>query len=164
MFLDLSWCSSEEVESESEVAQSCPTLCNPVDCSPPGFSLHGILQERILEWVAISFSRGSSQPRDRTQVSRIAGRCFNVLVGHIINGYKLRFPGDSDSVTEIFKHTQNFKVQRTTLYSLPSSNNHQLKGTLVSTVSLLISYQSCIVWSQSQILYLSTCKCFKVCL
>ena len=44
------------------VAQSCPTLCDPVDCSPPGFSAHGILQARILEWVAISFSRGSSWP------------------------------------------------------------------------------------------------------
>ena len=44
----------------SEVAQSCPTLCNSMDCSPPGFSLHGILQARVLEWVAISFSRGSS--------------------------------------------------------------------------------------------------------
>ena len=60
----------------SEVTQSCLTLCNPMDCSPPGSSVHGILQARILEWVAISFSRGSSQPRDRTQVSRIAGRCF----------------------------------------------------------------------------------------
>ena len=47
-------------ESESEVAQSCPTLWDPVDCSPPGSSAHGILQARILEWVAISFSRGSS--------------------------------------------------------------------------------------------------------
>ena len=45
---------------ESEVAQSCPTLCNPVDCSLPGSSIHGILQARILEWVAISFSRDSS--------------------------------------------------------------------------------------------------------
>ena len=62
----------------SEVAQSSPTLCNPVDCSPPGSSVHGILQARILEWVAISFSRGSSQPRDRTQVSCIKGRCFNL--------------------------------------------------------------------------------------
>ena len=48
---------------ESEVAQLCPTVCDPVDYSPPGFSVHGILQARILEWVAISFSRGSSQPR-----------------------------------------------------------------------------------------------------
>ena len=65
-------------ESESEVAQSCPTLWDPVDCSLPGSSVHGILQARILEWVAISFSRGSSRPRDQTQVSRIAGRCFNL--------------------------------------------------------------------------------------
>ena len=59
-----------------EVAQSCPTLCNPVDYSLPSSSVHGILQARILEWVAISFSRGSSQPRNRTWVSCIAGRRF----------------------------------------------------------------------------------------
>ena len=52
---------NETSESESEVAQSCPTLCDPVDCSPPSSSVHGILQARILEWVAISFSRGSSR-------------------------------------------------------------------------------------------------------
>ena len=46
------------------VAWSCPTLCDPMDCSPPGFSVHGILQARILEWIAIPFSRGTSQPRD----------------------------------------------------------------------------------------------------
>ena len=63
---------------ESEVAQSCPTLCDPKDCSLPDSSIHGILQARILEWVAISFSRGSSRPRDRTQVSRIGGRCFKL--------------------------------------------------------------------------------------
>ena len=62
----------------SEITQSCPTFCDPVDYSPPGSSVHGVLQARVLEWVAISFSRGSSQPRDRTQVSHIAGRCFNL--------------------------------------------------------------------------------------
>ena len=51
------------------IAQLCPTLCDPMDCSPPDSSVHGILQARILEWVAIPFSRCSSQPRDRTQVS-----------------------------------------------------------------------------------------------
>ena len=51
------------------VAKSYPTLCDPMDCSPPGSSVHGILQARILEWVAISFSRGSSRPRDRTHIS-----------------------------------------------------------------------------------------------
>ena len=63
-------------ESESEVAQSCPTLFDPMYCSLPGSSVHGILQARIPEWIAISFSRGSSQPTDRTQVSCIAGRRF----------------------------------------------------------------------------------------
>ena len=63
---------------ESEVAQSCPTLCYPVDCSLSGSSVHGIFQARVLERVAISFSRGSSQPRNRTRVSCIAGRRFTV--------------------------------------------------------------------------------------
>ena len=61
-----------------EVAQLCPTLCNPMDCSLPGFSVHGILQARIVEWVTISFSRGYSGPRDQTRVSRTAGRRFNL--------------------------------------------------------------------------------------
>ena len=64
---------------ESEVAQSCLTLCNPIDCSLPGFSIHGIFQARVLEWVAISFCRGSSQPRHQTQVSHIVGRHFTIL-------------------------------------------------------------------------------------
>ena len=53
-----------EHSEESEVAQSCPTLCDSMDYSLPGSSVHEIFQARILEWVAISFSRGSSQPRD----------------------------------------------------------------------------------------------------
>ena len=65
-------------ESESEVTQSCPTLCDPMDCSLPGSSVHGIFQARVLEWVAISFSRWSSWPRDWTWVSRIAGRRFTI--------------------------------------------------------------------------------------
>ena len=65
-------------KSKVLVAQSCPTLCNPTDCSPPGSSVHGILQVRILEWVAIYFFRGSSLPRDWTQVSCIADRLFTV--------------------------------------------------------------------------------------
>ena len=53
------------------VLQSCPTLCNPMDCVPPGSSAHGILQARILEWVAMPSSRGLSQPRDQTHVSYV---------------------------------------------------------------------------------------------
>ena len=62
------------------VAQLCPTLCNPMDCSLPGPSVHGILQARILEWVAISFSRGSYRSRDWTRVSCIGGRFFTAWV------------------------------------------------------------------------------------
>ena len=65
-------------ESESEVAQSCPALCDPMDYSPSGSSVHGILQARIVEWVAMPSSRGSSQLRDQTQVSCIAGGFFTV--------------------------------------------------------------------------------------
>ena len=67
-----------QVKWVSEVTQSCPILCNLVDCSLPGFSVPGILQARILEWVTISFSRGSSWPRVWTRVSCVGGRCFNL--------------------------------------------------------------------------------------
>ena len=59
-----------------KATQSCLTLFDSMDCSPPGFSVRGTLQAGILEWVAIPFSKGSSQPRDLTQVSRIAGGFF----------------------------------------------------------------------------------------
>ena len=84
-YLNSDWPSSATVLSlgvkekkESEVAQSCPIVCDPMDCSLPGSSVHEILQARLLEWVAISFSRGSSQPRDWIQVSHIASRRFNL--------------------------------------------------------------------------------------
>ena len=67
-----------EITLKVKVAQSCPTLCNPMDYSLLGSSVHGILQARILEWVAIPFSRGSCQPMDQTQVSHIAGGFFTV--------------------------------------------------------------------------------------
>jgi len=65
-------------ESESEVAQLCHTLCDPMDCSLSGSSVHGILHARNLEWIAISFSRRSSPPRDRTRVSRVVDRRFTI--------------------------------------------------------------------------------------
>ena len=65
-------------------AQSCPTLCDHMDCGPPGFSVHGILQPRILEWAAIPFSNGSSWARDWTWVSCIASRFFTI---HATRGY-----------------------------------------------------------------------------
>ena len=93
-----------KVKSESEVTKSCPILSDPMDCSLPGSSIHGIFQARVLEWdaiafsdisllvssihgicqarmlewIAIPFSSGSSQPRDQTQVSCIAGSFFTI--------------------------------------------------------------------------------------
>ena len=66
------------IQSRSEIAQSCPTLCDPMDYSLQGFSIHGVFQARVLEWVTISFSLGSSWPRHQTQVSRIVGRHFTI--------------------------------------------------------------------------------------
>ena len=62
----------------AQLLQSCPSLCNPIDCNPPGSSVHGVLQARILEWVAMPSSRESSQPRDRTPISSVSciGRGF----------------------------------------------------------------------------------------
>ena len=65
-------------EKKVKVAQSCLILCDAMDCSLPGAFVYGILQARILKWIAIPFSKGSSQPRGRTQASRIAGRFFIV--------------------------------------------------------------------------------------
>ena len=65
-------------KKESEVAQSCPTLCDSIDCNLPGSSVHGIFQEIVLECIDISFSSGSSLPRDQTQVSCIVDRCFTI--------------------------------------------------------------------------------------
>ena len=58
----------------AKLLQLCSTLCDPMDCSPPGSSVHGILQARMLEWVAMPSSKGSSQPRDRTNISFIGRR------------------------------------------------------------------------------------------
>ena len=71
----------------SEVTQSCLTLCDPIDCSLLCSSVHGIFQGRVLEWVAISFSRGSSWPRDWIQVSRTVGRCFTIWATYIVYIY-----------------------------------------------------------------------------
>ena len=72
------WRNNMLIESESEVTQSCLTLFDPMDCSLPGSSVHGIFQARVLEWVVIFFSKESSWPKDWTWVSCIAGRSFTV--------------------------------------------------------------------------------------
>ena len=83
--------------SEVKVAQLCLTLCDPMDCT-----VYGIVQARILEWVAFPFSRGSSQPRDRTQISHIAGR-FSFLDDYSFKGMAPR----SLRKTFLGKHSDN---------------------------------------------------------
>ena len=70
-------------------AQSCPILCDSMDCSPPGSSVHGTLQARILQWVAMPSSRGSSQPRDQTQVSCIVDRFFTIWTTREAHNYPI---------------------------------------------------------------------------
>ena len=84
---------------ESEVAQSCPTLCDPMDCSLPGSFVNGIFQARVPEWVAISFSRGSSRPRNWTWVSRIVDRCFTIWATREVQQNKGRLKKEGNSNT-----------------------------------------------------------------
>ena len=79
------WWSGGNFSIDSEVAQLCPTLYDAMDCSLPGSSFHGIFQVRVLEWVTISFSRGSSWPRDWTRVSCVAGIRFTVWATREVN-------------------------------------------------------------------------------
>ena len=81
-----------KVKSESEVAQSCLTLSDPMDCSPPGFSIHGIFQARILEWGAIAFSDGLYSPWNSPGQNTGVGS-LSLLQGNLPNpGIKPRFP------------------------------------------------------------------------
>ena len=86
------------------VAKFCPTLCDPVDCSPPGSSGHGILQARILEWVAISSSRGSFRPRDQSRVS-----CISCTMGRFFNAEPPGKPQISGGITYIRNLKKRYK-------------------------------------------------------
>ena len=122
---------------EVGLLESCLTLCNPMDCSPPGSSVHGISQARILEWVTVSFSRRSSQPKELTWVTCIAGGCFTIWatrevgMSHLLifqdttstrDGlfeiYYIHFPGFPDA-SAVKKQKQNSPaVQETQVRSL----------------------------------------------
>ena len=103
---------------------SCPTLCNPRDSSILGSSVHGIFQARILEWVAISFSRGSSPPRDRTRVSHIVGRCFTVWTTKEARKHFLQF-GSVQSLSRVW------------LFATPWITAHQASLSITNSQSLL---------------------------
>ena len=106
----------------SEVAQLCLTLCDPMDYSPPGSSIHGIFQARVLEWVAISFSRGSSWPRDRTWVSHIAGRHFTIWATR--EAYKGKWKSPLDNI----KHSVQFSSVAQSCPTLWDPMNHSMPG------------------------------------
>ena len=101
------------------VTQSCLTLWDPTDSNPPGSSVHGTLQARTLEWVAISTSRGSSQPRDQTQVSRIASRLFTIWATQLI-------PVFEDLSCRFAIIHENLRVQPKSIYWVNSKYNYYL--------------------------------------
>ena len=123
-FLNITWyreITHEKKESESENTQSYPTLCDPMDCSLPGFSVHRIFQARVPEWVAISFSRGSS--RDRTQVSHIAGRHFTIWASFIREAHEKKSQlKQQTSMLSYLKNCQTCPSATTTLISQQTSH------------------------------------------
>src|SRR5574340_331024 len=76
-----------KVKSENEVAQSCPTLCDPMDCSPPGSSVHGIFQARVLEWAAIAFSLLFLRERSTSRLYTVTQ--FNLYAEYIMQNAEL---------------------------------------------------------------------------
>ena len=114
------------------VAQSCLTLCDPMDCSPPGFSVFGVLWARILASVAIPFSRGSSQSRDRTWVSHIASRFFTIWATRISCK---SYSSDKHSLTSTLK-------KQISSSPLPAnlSLTHTLSFTHTHPLSLFLSH------------------------
>ena len=110
------------------VAQSYPTLCDPMDCSLTGFSVHGILQAIILQWVAILFSRGSSWPRDRTQVSCIAGRFFTAWVTREAHNLHSHSNIHLDYVPVFVLDSTTQKMTTTIFYETLPTNNTQEVG------------------------------------
>ena len=110
------------------VTKSCPTLCDPMDYSPPGSSVCGISQARILEWVAISFSRGSSQPRDWTHVSCTGRQILYCWVTReallTLLGYSLA----STCMLSRFSHVQLFATPWTIAHQAPLSMGFSRQG------------------------------------
>ena len=135
IYLSISLIYYTDYDESKSVSHSCPILGNPKDCSLPGPSVHRILQARILEWVATPFSRGSSQPRDWTQVSYIAGRFFTVWTTREAILITIT---DSDSSIQIVSEFRiwNFPVHFTkpTKTLIPHNTQHKFK--ILSTMNV----------------------------
>ena len=153
----MTWLFTSEEVKLSEVTQSCPTLCDPMDCSLPGFSVHGVFQARVLDWVAISFSRGSSLSRDWTQVSCIAGRRFNLWVtreGH----------GGQDIgtlATDLAMKNQGWLLGLAGLITLQSSPVPQFKSIYSSVFSIFSGstpISIVVYWKNHRFDYMDLCQ------
>ena len=134
------------------VAKSCPTLWTPWNYSPPSFSVHGILQARILEGVAIPFSRGSSWPRDRIQVSYIADRFFYIIHTHVyLHSFRFFSHIVQFSSVQSLSHVQLFASPWTTTRqaSLSITNSQSppkpmsIKSVMPSNYLILVPFSSC---------------------
>ena len=128
---DITWFIKKVLHHIKFIAQSRLSLCDPMDCSRPGSSAHGNLQARILEWVAISFSRGSSWPRDRTWVSHFAGRLFTICILSLISVFSLYY----------FKNSFSPPVSLSC-----SSLSHLYKAPIDISQSIQIMYNKINVW------------------
>ena len=151
-----------EVKWKVWVSRSCPTLCYPMDCSPPSFSVHGILQARILEWVAISSSRQSFWHRDQTHVSGLscfAGRFFttappvkpNNLISSLLSQAGSDVRGWGVGWAHIWLHSPAFWLQSRRPGTL-SADFHWILLILLKKcqwpflVSLILPYILCFSW------------------
>ena len=148
------------------MAQLCQTLLDPMDCSLPGSSVHGVLQARILEWVATPFSSGSSGPGDQTQVSLIAGRFFTIWATRGAQILTPSHPSRSSQSTELtslcdtvaFHHRQS--ILHIVVYicqGYSSSSSHLLLPSLCPQVpSLCLCLQCCPVNRFIHIIFLDS--------
>ena len=148
--------------SEGEVAQSCPTLYNPVDCNLLGFSVHRILQARILEWIAISFSRGSSRLRARTRVSSIGGRRFNLWdTKEVVNN-------DFARLFNVWDHLQNCMCasRRTHLIMAYFVGYACMSFTMkaLAAATLMLHWNSIMNMLYEAMLWLYYCCCYSSCI
>ena len=116
---------------QSEVAQPCPTLCDPMDHSLPGSSVHGIFQANVLEWVAISFFRGSSQPRDWAWVSHIAGRGFIVWATR-------EYPSPPQSLLHQHRMQEDHFIKSTSTHEMLDLHRSWLAGGRVTRKTVLL--------------------------
>ena len=127
------------------VVRLCQTLCDPINCSLPGCPVHGILQARILEWVAISSSRGSSQPKDRTQVSCITCGFFTIWATREGQGkcfQKIHRAQSSPTGLEVCREMLGFKPHPSpSCLHLPTTKKKEklFSNFLVPTVSEMTS-------------------------